>query len=354
MTVIVLHLSDIHIKTAKDPILQRGGEIASTIFSSLSSASHVFIVVSGDIAFSGEASEYEYTNHFFTQIKEAIQKERNCPINFILTPGNHDCDFKKNTAARKTLVESMEKQESPEVDESIIRICTNIQNDFFAFREALESCSDVADDLLWRTSRFQVEGKILEFDCLNISWVSKLNEESGRLYFPIKSYPEKKLDHADVRFVVLHHPLNWFNQSIYRPFRSFVRKVANIVISGHEHRGNVGLITDAETDTSAFVEGCVLQGNKSDLTDSSFNMVVLDLELGQFSSTKYNWDGKRYTADEEGSWSDYHDLPAKRTNTFIIEKEFQELLDDPGAFFKHHSRTNVGLSDIYVYPDLRK
>ncbi|MER2512108.1 MAG: metallophosphoesterase [Nitrosomonas ureae] len=355
MTAVILHISDIHIKSANDLILQQGENIAATVFSSLPSASHVFIVVSGDIAFSGKANEYTEATRLFNRIHETIKKESSCPISFIIAPGNHDCDFSKNTAARKILVDNMEKaEEDNEVDDSIIKSCTIIQGDFFNFRNQLENLPNTNDDLLWRTNRFNVEGKILEFDCLNISWVSKLREESGRLHFPLKRYSDKKLEHANVRIVVLHHPLNWFNQSIYRPFRTFVRKVANILISGHEHRGNVGLISDAETDTSAFVEGCVLQEDKNDLCDSSFNLIVLDLEQEQFSSTKYNWNGTRYVTDEEGSWSDYHNLPVKQTNAFIIEKEFQELLDDPGAFFKHPSKSSVALSDIYVYPDLRK
>ena len=354
MTVIVLHLSDIHIKTAKDPILQRGCGIAATVFSSLPSACHVFIVVSGDIAFSGVKEEYECAIGLFTEIKSTIQKETSCPVSFIFVPGNHDCDFNKNNGVRRMAVESMEKQETPEVDNSIIDVCTNIQSDFFDFRDRLEGCSDISDDKLWRTSRFEVQEKVLEFDCLNISWVSKLKEEVGRLYFPVDRYSEDKCKQADVRIVVLHHPLNWFSQNSYRPFRIFVRKIANIVISGHEHQGNVGLITEAETGSSAFVEGCVLQGNQKNLTDSSFNVVELDLEQEQFSSTQYNWNGKHYAANEEGSWTDYHNLPAKRANQLAIEADFEELLDDPGAFFKHPSGTKVSLSDIYVYPDLRK
>ena len=248
----------------------------------------------------------------------------------------------------------METQENPDVDDSVIKTCTDVQEDFFNFRNAMESCLNVDDDLLWRTHNFEVENRILKFDCLNISWVSKINEEAGRLYFPIERYAGKTSEHADVRFVVMHHPFNWFSQTIYRPFRSYVRKLADIVISGHEHQGNVGLITDTETGASAFVEGCVLQGDKSDLTDSSFNLVVLDLDLSQFASTRYRWNGKRYITDAEGSWSDYHDLPAKITNSFTIEPAFQVTLEDPGAFFKHPSGKNIGLSDIFIYPDLRK
>ncbi|MFA6180235.1 MAG: metallophosphoesterase [Candidatus Methylopumilus sp.] len=354
MTAVVLHLSDIHIKNTKDPILQRGGEIAATTYSSLPAASHVFILVSGDIAYSGIASEYELAKAFLLSVKEAIKKEVTCPISFILVPGNHDCDFSTPVGARRMLVEGLDKQDSPEVDDSIIDICTNIQRNFFDFRSSIESNEGVKDDKLWRTSRFEVEGKVLEFDCLNISWVSKLREEPGRLYFPIGRYSENQLESADVRILVVHHPLNWFSQNIYRPFRTFVRKVSNVIISGHEHQGNVGVITDADSDASAFVEGCVLQGDKKDLSDSSFNLIILDLGLGQFSSTRYNWNGRLYSSTEEGSWADYHDLPAKRINPFAIEAEFEGVLEDPGAFFKHPSRINVGLSDIYVYPDLRK
>lgn len=58
MTAVILHLSDIHIKSSHDPILKRANNIAVCTFSSLPSASSVFIVVSGDIAFSGRADQY--------------------------------------------------------------------------------------------------------------------------------------------------------------------------------------------------------------------------------------------------------------------------------------------------------
>ena len=240
-----------------------------------------------------------------------------------------------------------------EIDPSIIDTCTAIQKPFFKFREELEGNKEVDDDSLWRSSRFNIGIKILGFECLNVSWVSKLREEPGRLYFPIDRYSEKMTNDVDVRILVLHHPLNWFNQSIYRPFRTFVRQLADIVISGHEHQGNVGIINDAETDRGAFVEGCVLQGEK-DPSDSSFNVVVIDLSQGQFASTRYNWDKSRYVKTEEGSWSDYYNLPAKRANPFAISESFQEVLDDPGAFFEHPGRSNITLSDIFIYPDLQK
>lgn len=353
MTAVILHLSDIHIKTEKDPILKRGADVGACLYKFLPSASHVFIVVSGDVAFSGEASEYQLAKQLLNEIREAILAEKACPISFVVVPGNHDCDFRQSTGARTLLVKSLEESNVHEIDSSIIETCTAIQKAFFSFRNDLENNPEAYDDLLWRSSHFEVEGKVLIFECLNVSWVSKLREEPGRLYFPVDRYSKEGRIDGDVRFVVLHHPLNWFNQSIYRSFRTFVRKIADIVISGHEHLGNVGEISDTESEKSAFVEGWILQGEQ-DLSDSSFNVVVVDLNQSQFKSMRHAWDGTRYVASEEGSWSDYHDLPAKRSNAFAISTSFQNLLDDPGAFFKHPGCGNINLSDIFIYPDLRK
>jgi predicted phosphodiesterase len=270
MSAVVLHLSDIHIKTAKDPILQRGHLIAATTFAALPQASHVLIVCTGDVAYSGTSEEYNAARGLFADIKVAIRKETNCPINFVFAPGNHDCDFGKNSVARKMLVANMENSNNPEIDESVIDTCTNIQADFFAFRDLLEDNTSVSDDKLWRTSSFRVEDKTIAFDCLNISWISNVRENTGKLFFPIERYTNRTFDQTDIRLVVLHHPLNWFNQSIYRHFRTFIRKHADIIITGHEHQGTVGLIDDAESGASVYIEGCVLQSNSKNLTDSSF------------------------------------------------------------------------------------
>lgn len=353
MTAVVLHLSDIHIKTAQDPILKRQADIARSVYPFLPPAQHVFIVVSGDISYSGLSDQFDLSAEFLEQIRGVIKKEKDVPVTFILVPGNHDCDFNRNSSARKLMVKNFESSDPPEVDESIVEICTEVQKAFFRFRARLEDNETAIDDRLWRTSQFVVEGKTISFESLNISWVSNIREEPGRLFFPVNRYLEKKTNVVDLRLVVLHHPLNWFNQSIYKPFKGFIRQMATIIFSGHEHQGNVGVISDAESNTSAFVEGCVLQ-RAEDLSDSSFNIVILDLEGEQFSSTRYTWGGTRYMTTEEGSWSHYHDLPVKRENPFPLDISFQNKLDDPGAFFKHPGKKNITLSDIFIYPDLRE
>ena len=58
MSIVLLHLSDIHIRSEKDWILDKGERIAACTYSLLPEAAAVFVVVSGDIAFSGTKAEY--------------------------------------------------------------------------------------------------------------------------------------------------------------------------------------------------------------------------------------------------------------------------------------------------------
>jgi len=353
MTIAILHLSDIHIRGVTDPILKKANRIASCLYSALSEASHVLIVVSGDIAYSGQGSQYDQAATFLHEIRTAVIAENAVPVNFILTPGNHDCDFSRDSSVRKMLIDSMDASKEPTIDEDVINACTAVQSEFFAFRDRMECVPREFDDRLWRSTTFDVEGRRVSFDCLNLSWVSRLPEAPGRLHYPIARYETKSLPTSDVRVLILHQPPNWLNQAIYRPFRKFIRTIADLVISGHEHQGNAGIINESETGSSAFVEGCVLQGN-TDLSDSSFNVILLDVGASKFSVSQYFWKSDRYSTSEEASWKSYHDLPAKRANPFGIAESFGQQLDDAGALFKHPSRATLSLADIFVFPDLRK
>ncbi len=329
MAVVLLHLSDIHIKSSSDLILSKAKEIAATTFTYLPTAKTIFVVVSGDIAFSGQPSEYALAETFLKEIRDAISRESDSvtPVTFVITSGNHDCDFKLNNATRKLLLKQIADSDLSELDDSVIDACTGIQAAFFKFRDSIEDSPNVKDDKLWRTTHFQVGDKTVAFDCLNISWTSQLKEEPGKVYFPVERYSAKTLDPPpSVRIVVMHHPLNWFGQSIYRPFRVFVRQLADILITGHEHQGNVGINTDAESQKSTYIEGCVLQGEESKLKNSSYNVINIDLEFSQFSATKFTWKGDRYEPLAQGSWSDYRELPTKSKNRFMIDHSFAETL----------------------------
>jgi 3',5'-cyclic AMP phosphodiesterase CpdA len=105
MTVLILHLSDIHIRGDKDPILKQGDRIAACTFAALPEATAVFVAVTGDIAYSGDRTQYETARGLFESIRKGIQTEKDLPVHFVMAPGNHDCDFSLSNAPRQLTVE---------------------------------------------------------------------------------------------------------------------------------------------------------------------------------------------------------------------------------------------------------
>ncbi len=350
VSILILHLSDIHISSADDPVLARAADIAKCTFNSLPNASRVVVVVSGDIAFSGSAQQYTLATKFLNEVKNGISGETQAQIDVLVVPGNHDCNFEADNSVRQVVIKELIESSKLAVDDNVLSTCTVVQREYFDFEKSI-SGSPTEGDALWKTYEFEVESKKISFDCLNVSWVSKKREDQGGLFFPHGRY-ESKADRAnELRVLVMHHPLNWFNQGAYRPFRSFIRKAAHIILTGHEHTGNVGINLDSESGESAYVEGCVLQNGKS-LTESSFNLIEIDVHSGTFKSVRYLWNKAMYLPTDEGSWFDYRALPIKRHNPFEIHPDFRSVMDDPGAYFHHPSGLRLSLSDIFVFPDV--
>lgn len=355
MAIVILHLSDIHLRGKSDWISDKCQMIASCTYASMHNASAVFIVVSGDVAFSGKPEEYDSAKNFFTEIRDAISEDRNVSVHFVFVPGNHDCDFDLNNNTR-TLTLSSIRGKPEEIDKSVIDTGCSVQKPYFDFVGQLRSAEEIqAGDQLWSSYRFTVEGREVVFEALNVSWCSQLKEEPGSMIFPFERYTHFTDETADIRISVLHHPLNWFSQAVYHPFKQFLRGASNVIISGHEHVGGVGEDFNSDSGHSAYIEGCVLQDEKN-LTQSSFNVAELNIMDGTYRTTRYLWNQgkKHYLPTEEGSWSDFRSLPKKSTNRFTLTNDFQELITDPGAAFQTLKGSEIKLADLYVFPDMQE
>lgn len=355
MAIVVLHLSDIHIRSKQDWILNKAQKIASCTYGSLHNASAAFIVVSGDIAYSGKPDEYDAAKSFLNEISDAISKDRDVPVHLVVVPGNHDCDFDLNNNTRLLTLSSV-RAKPEEIDESVINTGCTVQKPYFDFAGELFSTEETrVGDQLWTSHRFTVEGREVVFEALNVSWCSQIKEEPGSLVFPYERYTHSSDATADFRILVLHHPLNWFSQAVYHPFKQFLRGLSNMILSGHEHVGGVGEDYNSDSGHSAYIEGCVLQ-DETNLAQSSFNVAELNVSDGTYRATRYLWNQgeKHYNPTEEGSWSDFRSLPKKSTNKFALRNDFQQLITDPGAAFQTLKGSAIKLADLYVFPDMQE
>lgn len=350
MTALVLHLSDVHIHDCSDFILGRAEQIAATLFPRLPAASAVFIVVSGDIAQAGRESEYRAALVFFLSIKEVIRQEKELPVEFVIAPGNHDCDFSLDQAVRNAVLKEI-PQHAHKMPESLISEATKVQAAYKSFWRALVSPDSlIHQDELWSVQSFTVEGKNIWFDSLNLSWMSSRHEQQGGLLFPFQPYREFQPADCDLRIAVMHHPLNWFQQGNYQEFRTFIQKLEDLIISGHEHEGNASVRVEANSGECALIEGSALQDRYSAI--SEFNIVSIDVGRQQFSCERFAFTGARYVGDEGDQWFPMRALPKRSGGEFQLTSAFGRTLSDPGATLRHPDKQNLVLEDFYVFPDL--
>ena len=352
MTLAILHLSDIHLMERDDAVLDRAHQIASALNPFLSDASAVVILLSGDIAQAGLQVEYTLAEEFLGKIISKIREEKIVPIRVIIAPGNHDCDFRGDQEARLAIISNIAKK-AGNIPHSFIDGGIAVQKEFATFRAKFEAdFAATPTDPLWRTYLIEVEGKRIYFDTLNASWMSTKHEKQGGLLFPFERYKEYKQNEADLRIVTLHHPLNWYSQVNYLPFRDFVHRLADFIFTGHEHRSGSRESDDANSGECIYIDGAALQ-TREDRLHSGFNVVAINPVALQYQYTPFKWIDDRYEpSSTENDWLSYRDLPKREPAEFELVADFRAMLHDPGATLKHPSGITLTLKDIYIFPDL--
>ena len=354
MTTLILHLSDSHFRNSTNYVHNRTNEIASATYRALPDAEHVLIVFSGDIAFSGKPEEYEIAKKFLLSIREKVITEKDVPVYFVMSPGNHDCDFSKADSIRQLVVDQLRSRGETMIDAAIISTCTQVQTAFDEFRSSLNTPTLTHTDPLLNQYTLNVQGNTILFSALNAAWMSTLHEQQGRLVFPCEQYRHLLDTKCDLHVIVMHHPLNWYHQSTYQPFRSLLRSAAHVICTGHEHSASGFELDDSINRRSVYLEAPALQTNDHG-QKSGFSTAELNLDEKQYRLTAFNWTGKHYAPVEVSvPWASYRKLPTKSKQGLHLTKRFLNDLEDAGAGYVHKRKEHLVLSDLFVFPDLKK
>ena len=347
MNICVIHLSDLHIRYPEDFVLQKARDIASCAFEQFRESSHCLIAITGDIAFSGQAEEYKLATDFLGTIKETLSKESNTPIDFVIVPGNHDCKLIPENSIRSTIIESVLANQDKSYDTEIVGLCTQAQEEFFAFEEALSPKTPIYSDKLWKEIEINVGGKKIRLSLINASWMSTIHEEPGKLVYPINNYAETLRQDCDFRFSFVHHPLNWYCQQTYHEFRRSILASSSIVFSGHEHVNTISSVSSLDSNNTIFIESNSLQPHSTE--GSGFSVVSVDIAETKVCQRSYTLTDDKYVLEPQKD----HSLEICTIGEDdCLTKEFVKTLQDPGAALVHPDKAEIDFSDIYVSPEL--
>ena len=355
MKIGIIHLSDIHFRKDRfdenlDNEMARG--ICAAIKTDLMGSTHILLIVSGDIAYSGQKEEYEYAGNWFSELYTLIDDACEATCWILCAPGNHDIDHSENRKIRTILIERIGQDPSICYDNEIIEECVKEQKYFFDFVKRTESEDNlIFDDPLLRIHRIYDETAEIQINILNSAWMSSLDERQGSIVYPVDKFYEQLKGFEGFTITALHHPLSWFQTENSRELRDKISKTSSIVFFGHEHIPDSTQMATSSEDHVRFIDGGVLTFSQTE-RNNSFNLVLLDTDACKMQENVFIRTDTRYESIKRTDWQDAGRLASAESSRFRLIAPQREQIESMGINILHPRRDQLFLRDLFVYPDL--
>jgi hypothetical protein len=354
MKILLVQLSDIHLKVNTD-VIDYFDKIGNAVCSFDMKDTHLIFLFSGDIAFSGKEEEYVLAQLYIDELITKIKERGGLTPQLIFVPGNHDCDFgNSDNDARDLIVEKITDKGYDEIKNSLIKFCLKAQINYSKFENKnMQHDSQYLDGLIKKV-KIPLGEKVIHFICFNSAWISRLHEQEGKLFFPIKKVNEDELSlSGDLVISVLHHPYPWFTTVNRTELKKFLEKNSDIILTGHEHIESKEILINFTEKTTEYITGDVLFDSNGSIT-SGFNIIEIDLQNQFQKISNYKWEGDIYARHNSTEWFSYKRNLSLSKKHFELTSQFENFISDVGAKFYHPIKEPLLLSDIFIYPAIKE
>lgn len=249
---LILHLSDIHFRkseigTAQDPNFHLRNELLRDLRQQCDRIGPpVVIIVSGDVAFSGDPEEFAFATEWLERVCDACGGSLRLVF---VCPGNHDVVREQADRNLVQLIHNAIKNAQDTNDEiakqlrdkDARRLLYESLDNYNAF--ALQFFCDLLPPDRTRTTRdVQLnDGSILRIWGLNTAFVSSSRDRPGDIFVDPASFQITREDGV-VNLVVVHHHLSWLRQQ--RALEDHLNDVAPIQMFGHVHTNRIDMNVD--------------------------------------------------------------------------------------------------------------
>lgn len=327
-----IHLSDLHLRTETefDSSIVRN-ELLKDIYKCNGDygLEPDFIVVSGDIAFSGQPEEYAMASEFFDKTLSQLKLPRD---RLFLVPGNHDVDRKAIKGILSTKVAEIlndhdivteffsNREELSQVFGRLHNFANFVQN-YFGDKHPYWNL-----DHPYYVHPLILSGHTLAIVGLTTAFASSQGDKKGMLLlgepqvrwaFDELNHLEKKLKgmgkRIDFRIGLYHHPIEWlqsFDEKLVRPllFDNF-----DVLLHGHLHETHLELTGKPKSNAVQIAAGAIYDKWKEPNIPFSYNYGRLDFtnKVGTVFLRTYSpldggfWheDHENYKGTQRGQWS---------------------------------------------------
>jgi hypothetical protein len=349
----IVQVSDIHLR-ATEISRESISSLVEAVRQNVQAPCNILLLVTGDIAYSGKESEYELATAFLNDLLGEFGRIAGVgAVDIAIVPGNHDCDFSTESAARKLLLKQINGVS--EWDPSIPALASEVQTNFAKFRDSFLSAGIQYEtrDLI-SVRRLILQEKLVSVWLLNSAWMSQLREAPGTLWFPIHALQDQiEKSPEGINILALHHPLAWFQPETRRALQQLINNSFHIVFAGHEHLPEVAARNSLDGNETLYIEGGVFQGHNPAENYSSLNLVSLDTNEGMaLVRALERQAGQAYIAAPSKSWQ-FAKSPQSNKPFRILNEQWERTLHSAGATFRHPNKDGpLDLDEIFVEPDL--
>lgn len=344
MKILILHLSDVHIKDDNDVNLQRIEEMIKSL-NVIKGFSECIIVFSGDLANSGTINEYKHAEHLIgniiSKIKKSFLSEKQ--IYTLIVPGNHDINLGPKPLTRQEIVQMYNRKE---IDSKVHTELKKLEA-FFQFANR-NKC--FLTDKILDTKVIEFNGYRLGVNLINSAIFSTEYDDKGIHYIPSK-YIDKLYDYPDVDIMlsVSHHSYEWFNQNDKNRLDKALYKNSSIIFFGHEHEisdKKVNAHPNAPKDFVDLSAGGILNDHKSK-DRSDYYAKVIDTEENILDTYSFSWDSNSKFYEHKFISKDHITKKAGANGVIRPSDEFvEQFLSD-----EKNNLTSNSL-DYFVFPRL--
>ncbi|MDN4607177.1 STAND family AAA ATPase [Sporosarcina highlanderae] len=343
-----IHLSDIHLRETGNYINKKLGKLQDAVLSDLYGLERIFLIVSGDIAYSGNHKEFEVGFDILSELIAILEEKTKLMLNVIIIPGNHDCDFSGNLVVRNNLLDILD---SSNLEEEIVNEICKPLDSYYEFEAIFQNDENIVfKDRLFKQLRFEIDGYSIQFNCLNTPWVSLRKELPGKMIFPLDKYKNYLENSADLSISLMHHPSHWLHPNRKRQVDELLKSNSDMVVTGHEHTITNSINLDFNDNRTIYLEGSALQTNDSE--ESIFSIFKIDMKTKLLSKNDFHWKDNYYYKEEV-----IKDKEIDISKTFKrnkIKNNFLLWLNDLGISIKHpRLEENAILNDLYVFPNAK-
>nr|NIM11166.1 hypothetical protein [Candidatus Aminicenantes bacterium]NIM79723.1 hypothetical protein [Candidatus Aminicenantes bacterium]NIN17266.1 hypothetical protein [Candidatus Aminicenantes bacterium]NIN41135.1 hypothetical protein [Candidatus Aminicenantes bacterium]NIN85699.1 hypothetical protein [Candidatus Aminicenantes bacterium] len=256
----ILHLSDIHFKkkegeenkTFHEVVQQQLIEAVKMHLNEHGNPD--FVVVTGDIAFSGKKPEYDKSLEFFAELKAVLPGE----TEFLAVPGNHDVDRDKvddcfplgESIVKKNIIDKfLENQKK--IEDFIDVKFKAYQGFIHGLNPALYESDEKKEeeDEKEKSTYFWVKNfpnKNVSFLGLNSAWASEGDNDRFHiaLGFPQVHQALEQAKDIPNRVVLMHHPLfEWLEEKDMARCRGEIFDCCGLILHGHVHMDRADCIS---------------------------------------------------------------------------------------------------------------